>query len=797
MIASRSVKMVVAGGRGTPAAGKGIMASRAPLHGYNHNVRYRNRIYHVQTEDSGVDNPHIYTHLFHGGVILASAKSDYTHLIELPDHQVQVRKVMQAQHKELMRQLKRGDLDEKITVRLGVLEPPESSLLEEGRGAGAGADEGAGPGVLAATEAVSASSAAAALAEAGGASAAGRTPLPRAMLSLEERIDLQLAEVEDLELGDGEESAPEDTDEDVVKRAAATGALREAPLAEADASPVAATPTPALPVAAPRAAAPSVAAPPVAAPLASARPSAPLPSARSTEAPASVPTARPSAPLPSVPSARSTEAPASATSARPSAPLPSARSTEAPASVPTARPSAPLPSARSTEAPASATTARPSAPLPSARPSASLPSAPVARSAEASPSTPSAPSVQKTAEPPPGFAALLASVSSPELPLAPEEEDRTDRVDLPPDFAPEPLAPSTPSRGRISAAASPIPGLHDVEDTLRTTVPPEPSPPPATRWPGAPDKSPPRVMVPIVAEGPIDPSRYSGTGSASTGTIGPQAPTAMPVPEPLGSIALDRPKRQSSGIFDKPLPKEAQLPTPDEMLPAVGHPARQRSSGVFQVTGGGPGRAAHPDPRVRAKGPLAGPAGFSRIPQASTPQRYTAPTRKKPAVDPPPDPWTQPRPRRTTGSYTPSPGDLDYAPGEPTPPPQPAVAPPPAAARNIPKSGVYPILSSGAAQPARRRPGQQGGQAPVIARPAVILDRPRSETPPPRDVVGPLQKAPTGAPARQAPGSARQAPRAASRSLPSLFGSDLITERSLDEVILEYLAEDTDPNRPK
>ena len=82
MIASRSVKMVVAGGRGTPAAGKGIMASRAPLHGYNHNVRYRNRIYHVQTEDSGVDNPHIYTHLFHGGVILASGATPLGDIID-------------------------------------------------------------------------------------------------------------------------------------------------------------------------------------------------------------------------------------------------------------------------------------------------------------------------------------------------------------------------------------------------------------------------------------------------------------------------------------------------------------------------------------------------------------------------------------------------------------------------------------------------------------------------------------------------------------------------------------------
>jgi hypothetical protein len=50
---------------------------RSPILGFNHNVRHLGRLYHVQTEDSGVGKPHIFTHLFHGGTILASKKSDY------------------------------------------------------------------------------------------------------------------------------------------------------------------------------------------------------------------------------------------------------------------------------------------------------------------------------------------------------------------------------------------------------------------------------------------------------------------------------------------------------------------------------------------------------------------------------------------------------------------------------------------------------------------------------------------------------------------------------------------------
>ena len=48
------------------------------LSGFNNNFRYRGVLFHVQTEDSGVSNPHVITHLFHGGNILDSEKLDYS-----------------------------------------------------------------------------------------------------------------------------------------------------------------------------------------------------------------------------------------------------------------------------------------------------------------------------------------------------------------------------------------------------------------------------------------------------------------------------------------------------------------------------------------------------------------------------------------------------------------------------------------------------------------------------------------------------------------------------------------------
>lgn len=91
------------------------VAKRSPILGYNHNIGHRGLVFHVQTEDSGVDNPHIFTHLFQGGVIFSSRKLEYD---AAADEQV-VKSLMQAQHKAVLKDLKRGSFDEKIDSYLG------------------------------------------------------------------------------------------------------------------------------------------------------------------------------------------------------------------------------------------------------------------------------------------------------------------------------------------------------------------------------------------------------------------------------------------------------------------------------------------------------------------------------------------------------------------------------------------------------------------------------------------------------------------------------------------------------
>jgi hypothetical protein len=91
------------------------------LSGFNNNFRYRGVLFHVQTEDSGVSNPHVITHLFHGGNILASDKLDYSGKLGLSAGELEdaVRELMESQHKAMLKRLQRGLHDPVILERLG------------------------------------------------------------------------------------------------------------------------------------------------------------------------------------------------------------------------------------------------------------------------------------------------------------------------------------------------------------------------------------------------------------------------------------------------------------------------------------------------------------------------------------------------------------------------------------------------------------------------------------------------------------------------------------------------------
>ncbi len=91
-----------------------------PLLGFNNNVRHQGRIFHIQTEDSGVKYPRLVTHLFaDGGRILKTTRTDYAEHVGREDMAAVVRRMMKEQHKAMFIALRSGEYDALIEEACG------------------------------------------------------------------------------------------------------------------------------------------------------------------------------------------------------------------------------------------------------------------------------------------------------------------------------------------------------------------------------------------------------------------------------------------------------------------------------------------------------------------------------------------------------------------------------------------------------------------------------------------------------------------------------------------------------
>ncbi len=109
-------------------------AFRGAQVGFNNNIKFRDQVFHVQTEDSGLDKQHIITHLFaDGGRIIKSHKRTYSDAVSRPDVTAYVRSLMKGQHLEMALMLREGVFDEVIAGRaMGgittLTEPPKTDV---------------------------------------------------------------------------------------------------------------------------------------------------------------------------------------------------------------------------------------------------------------------------------------------------------------------------------------------------------------------------------------------------------------------------------------------------------------------------------------------------------------------------------------------------------------------------------------------------------------------------------------------------------------------------------------------
>ncbi len=110
------------------------MSTNGPLLGYNNNIPYKGRVYHVQTEDSGAKRPHVITHLFaDGGRIVNTTKTSYADLVGGDNLADKVRALMREQHRGMVVSLRDGEFDSLIDIDPSVEAPVAEEEAEVAR----------------------------------------------------------------------------------------------------------------------------------------------------------------------------------------------------------------------------------------------------------------------------------------------------------------------------------------------------------------------------------------------------------------------------------------------------------------------------------------------------------------------------------------------------------------------------------------------------------------------------------------------------------------------------------------
>lgn len=80
--------------------------------GFNTDVEYEGRVFHVQTEDKGRDKPVVESLVYSGGEIVASRRASYAELAQSTDYsEAEVLKRMESQHQALIRDIRNGRFD--------------------------------------------------------------------------------------------------------------------------------------------------------------------------------------------------------------------------------------------------------------------------------------------------------------------------------------------------------------------------------------------------------------------------------------------------------------------------------------------------------------------------------------------------------------------------------------------------------------------------------------------------------------------------------------------------------------
>jgi hypothetical protein len=88
--------------------------------GFNTDIKHNDKVYHIQTEDKGLQNPYIESLVYVGGEILASKKTSYAEQVKNGVDEKWIGGLMEQQHRTMIAAIKRGRLDAPADTTKGI-----------------------------------------------------------------------------------------------------------------------------------------------------------------------------------------------------------------------------------------------------------------------------------------------------------------------------------------------------------------------------------------------------------------------------------------------------------------------------------------------------------------------------------------------------------------------------------------------------------------------------------------------------------------------------------------------------
>ena len=100
--------------------------------GFNTDIKHNEKVYHVQTEDKGLQNPYIESLVYVGGEILASKKTSYAEQLKSGVDEKWIGSLMEQQHRTMIAAIKRGRFDGPADSTKNAMARPGSTLAQQG-----------------------------------------------------------------------------------------------------------------------------------------------------------------------------------------------------------------------------------------------------------------------------------------------------------------------------------------------------------------------------------------------------------------------------------------------------------------------------------------------------------------------------------------------------------------------------------------------------------------------------------------------------------------------------------------